>query len=296
MENISWSPWLQPSLTAQRLRQIAERAVGIHPQRAMTLGKLRAVGPVDQRNVRHAGKVPSQRLVDLLLARGVDQVIVAPDHMGDAHVVVVDHHREHIGRIAVAAQQHEIVEVFVLPDDAALDLVLDHGLAGLRRLQTDRGLDAGGRILRIAVAPQAVIEPRAALGAGFLAHRGQFLRGRVAVIGLAAGEQRFRHLAVARDAGELVNDVAVPIEPEPFQPVQDRSNRGLGRALAVGVLDPQQHPAAEFFGVQPVKQRGAGAADMEEAGRRGGKAGDDGIGHSNSISGTIRGCAKRGGV
>jgi hypothetical protein len=89
------------------------------------------------------GNVPAERVVDLLLARGVDQVIVAADDVGDAHVVVVDHDGEHVGRIAVAAQQHEVVEVLVLPDHAALDLVLDHGLAGLRRLEPDRGLHAG---------------------------------------------------------------------------------------------------------------------------------------------------------
>ena len=57
-------------------------------------------------------------------------MIVAADDVGDGHVVVVDHDREHVGRRAVGAQQHEVVEVLVLPDDAALDLILDHGLAG----------------------------------------------------------------------------------------------------------------------------------------------------------------------
>ena len=134
----------------------------------------------------HVRHVPAQRVVDLLLARGVDQMIVAADDVGDAHVVIVDHHREHVGRVAVAAQQHEIVEVLVLPDHAALHLVLDHGLAGLRRLEADGRLHAGGRFRRIAVAPQAVIEAGAALGARLLAHRGQFLRRGVAAIGLAA--------------------------------------------------------------------------------------------------------------
>ena len=79
------------------------------------------------------------------------------------HVVIVDHDGEHVGRRAVGAQQHEIVEVLVLPDDAALDLILDHGLAGQRRLEPDRRLDAGRRLARIAVAPAAVIELGAAL-------------------------------------------------------------------------------------------------------------------------------------
>ena len=174
-------------------------------------------------------------------------MIVAADHMGDAHVVVVDHHRQHVGRVAVAAQQHEVVEVLVLPDHAALDLVLDHGLAGLRRLQPDRRLHAGGGLGRVAVAPHPVIEAGAALGARLLAHRRELLRRGVAVIGLAVGEQLLGDLAVPGGAAELVDDVAVPIELQPFQPVQNGADGGFGRALAVGVLDPQQHLAAVFL-------------------------------------------------
>ena len=56
-------------------------------------------------------------------------MVVAADDVGDAHVVVVDDDGEHVGRVAVRAQQDEVVEILVLPDDAALHRVLDHGLA-----------------------------------------------------------------------------------------------------------------------------------------------------------------------
>jgi hypothetical protein len=45
-------------------------------------------------------------------------------------------------------------------------------------------------------------------------------------------------------AGVLVRRLAVPVEAEPGQAVEDGRDRRLGRALAVGVLDPEQHPAA----------------------------------------------------
>jgi hypothetical protein len=106
----------------------------------------------------------------------------------------------------------------------------------------------------------------------------------------------FRDFAVARGPGELVDDLAVPIEPEPFQAIENGRDRRLGRSLAVGVLDAQQHLAAVLPGVEPVEQRGAAAPDVEKAGGRGGKARDDGIGHYRSGSLTIRGCARRGGV
>jgi len=66
---------------------------------------------MDQGDVRHVGKRPFQRVIDLLLARGVDQMIVATDDMGHAHVVIVDDDRKHIGRGAVAAQHAELGEL-----------------------------------------------------------------------------------------------------------------------------------------------------------------------------------------
>src|SRR6202022_1742511 len=132
------------------------------------------------------------------------------------------------------------------------------------------------------MAPQAVVEPRTALGARLFPHRREFFLRGVAAIGLAAGKQLLRNFAVARGPAELVDDLAVPIEPEPFQPVPKGVNRFLGRSLPVGVLDAQQHLAAAPARVEPVEQRRAGSSDVEEACRRGGKAGDDGISHYRS--------------
>ena len=266
-------------IIAQGGGQIAHRAVGIDAERAVALRQLRAVRPVDQRDVRHGRHAPAQRVVDVLLTGGVDQMIVAADDMGHAHVVIVHHHREHVGRGAVRAQQHQIVEVLVLPDHAALNLVLDHGLAALRRLEADHGPGAGRRLGRIAVAPAAVVAHGAALGFCRLAHRRQFLRRRVTAIGLAFGQELFGDLAVPGGAAELVDGLAVPFDAEPAQPVENGRDCGVGRAFAVGILDPQQHLAAALAGIEPVEKGGARAADMEESGRRGRKAGDDGFGH-----------------
>ena len=89
----------------------------------------------------------------------------------------------------------------------------------------------------------------------------------VAAIGVAALEQLVRDLGVARPELRLVIFVAVPIEAEPAHPVEDRVDRLLGRAGLVGVLDAQQEFAAVVAGEQPVEQRRARAADVQEAGR-----------------------------
>ena len=63
------------------------------------------------------------------------------------------------------------------------------------------------------------------------------------MIGLALGQQLAGHLGVAGGAGELEDDLAVPIEAEPFEAVDDGVDGGLGGALPIGVLDPQPEAA-----------------------------------------------------
>ncbi len=70
----------------------------------------------------------------------------------------------------------------------------------------------------------------------------------------------------------LIHDVLVPVEPEPLEPLEDRARALVGAARLVGVLDAQQELAAEMPDIEPVEERGARAADVEIAGRRGSEA------------------------
>ena len=209
------------------------------------------------------------------LSRRIGEMIVAANDLRDAHVVIVDDDRQHVGRRAVGAQQNEIVEILVLEDDASLHGVLDDRLAVLGRLDAHDIGRAGGRLGGVAIAPAAVVAPGALFRLGLLAHLLEFLRGGVAAIGAALRQQRFGDLGMARGARGLVDDLAVPIEAEPLQPVDDGVDRRLRGALAVGVFDAQHHPAAVLLGVEPVEQRRARAADMQKAGGRRSEAGDD---------------------
>ena len=94
------------------------------------------------------------------LAEGVVEMVVAADDMGDAHVVIVDDDREHVGRRAVRAEQDQVVELAVAHRDPALDAIVDHRLALARRLEPD---DEGrvGAASRRRVAPAAVDAGRA---------------------------------------------------------------------------------------------------------------------------------------
>ena len=88
---------------------------------------------------------------------------------------------------------------------------------------------------------------------------------------------------MALGAAELADRLAVPVEAEPVEAVEDGVDRGLGRPLAVGVLDAQEERPAEAPGVEPVEQSRARAADVQKSGRGGREAGDD-VGHGRRNS------------
>ncbi len=174
------------------------------------------------------GHVPAERFVDLLLPGAIGEVIVAADDVADVHIVVVDHDGQHVGRIAVGAQQHQIVEVGVLPDDAACTWSSITVSPASGALEPDHRLDPGRRVGRVAVAPASVVKLGAALAPCGLAHGGEFLRRGVTAIGLALGQELLGDLAVALRARKLEHDVAVPGEAEPGQPVDDGGDRRRG--------------------------------------------------------------------
>src|SRR5204863_5675815 len=64
----------------------------------------------------------------------------------------------------------------------------------------------------------------------------------------------------------------VPGEGEPAEAVEDRRQRGLDVALLIGVVDAQHVLAAVAACEEPVEQRRAHPADVEEAGRAGREA------------------------
>ena len=267
---IAMAPAETQQIVAQSFRQEALLAEFQHADSTVALGQLGAVSAVDQRDVGELRQFPAVGLVDLDLAEGVGQVIVAADDVGDAHVVVIDDHGVQVGRRAVAAQDDHIVELGIGDAHVALDEIGHDGLAFLRGAQADHRLDVGRSLGGIAVAPGAVQAERALFGGGGFAHGGELGRAEVAAIGAAGGQHLQRHLGVAGLAGGLMDDGFVGVQTEPIESLDDHLGGGIGAALAVGVFHPQQELAAVVAGEQVVEQRRAGAADVQQAsgGRR----------------------------
>ncbi len=108
----------------------------------MPLGQLGPVIAVNQRDVGVDRLVPAfldplHRMNDLQLSESIIQMVIAADDMGAAHIHVVDHHGEHVGRCAVGPQEDEIVNFLIADPDPPLHGVFDHGLAAGRGLDTD---------------------------------------------------------------------------------------------------------------------------------------------------------------
>ena len=266
-------------IVADGFGQEAHLLVGLHAQRPVALGEFRAVGPVNQRDMRECRCFPAAGGEQVVLAEGVVQVVVAADRVGDAYVVVVHHDGQHVGGGAVGPQDDEIVQRVVGPGHFALDEIGDGGLAVQRHLDADHRIDARGRLGGIPVAPAAIVDPRGTAGfPGFLAHLGEFLGRAVAPVGLALREQLLGDFAVPVGVVRLVGLVPVPIECKPAQAVENGLYGLVGGALAVGILDPQQELPAVMLREEVVEERRARPADMQEAGGRGGKAGNDGHG------------------
>jgi hypothetical protein len=94
---------------------------------------------------------------------------------------------------------------------------------------------AAGVVGRRGVAPGRA--QGGAAGPGGFAGRGQFLDGHPAAIGAAGGQQLLHGLAMAVGLLVLEDDLVVGLQAQPVQALEDRGDGGLGRTLAIGVLD-----------------------------------------------------------
>ena len=272
------SPPQPQQVVPQCLGQEALRPELWHAHGAMALRQLRPVRAVDQRDVRELRSRPTHRLEYLNLAERVGQVVIAPDHMADRHVVVVHHHSVQVGRRAVAPQDDEVVQFRVAHPHLALHEVPHHRLALLRRAQPDDWRHPRRRLGGIAVPPAPVVPGRPTLGYCQLPHRAQLVRRAVAAIRPPGRQQLQRDLRVTRGPRGLEHWRCVRGDAHPGQPVQD-ALRVFGQAAGtVRVLDADQELAAVMAAEQVVEQRGPYAADMQQAGRAGGEAGANGHG------------------
>ena len=182
--------------------------------------------------------VPTHGVINHHLPCRIVQMVVAPDRMGYAHVVVIHHHGQHIDRRAVRAQQHHVVQLVVVNCHIALDLVAYHRGSVLRRLDPHHI----GRIRmrrRVSIAPGRPVERAFSLGARGFPKCGNFVLRGETFIRLALRQQLVSNLCMPVGAGKLADRFAVPIQTQPSQPLQNRPCRFGRGAFPVGIFNPQ---------------------------------------------------------
>ena len=225
-------------------------------------------------------------LVDEDLLGRVGQVVVAADHVRDAHVRVVAHHGEVVGGAPVGAHDDHVVHGLCGEAHVAVHRVVElDGAAPFRHAQAPHvrlaGLYARGRLGGVEVAACAVVARVAALGGLCLGALGvQFLLRAEAGVDAAALLHEFerrgvgaRALRLEVGAGRTSHFGAlVPVEAEPLHGVQDDCHVLFGGALGVGVFDAQDEVAAHGAGERPVVDGRARAAHVKAARRGGGEA------------------------
>ena len=101
----------------------------------------------------------------------------------------------------------------------------------------------------------------------------------VALVGVAVGDEPVGGGVVPVEAAALEDRALVPIETEPAERVLDPLDPLRPRPGDVGVLDAEDEGPLFVAGEEPVEQRGAGAADVEGAGRCGLEPHPRGVGH-----------------
>ena len=113
-------------------------------------------------------------------------MVVAANHVGDAHIPVVHHHAEVVGGGAVGTGDNQVVECFVGNADVAFDQVMPFGYAVERGFETHHGVAAFGNFGQSFAgfgAPAAVV-CGGAFFFGLLAHGFQLFFAGIAMVGV----------------------------------------------------------------------------------------------------------------
>ena len=261
----------------QSLRLDPRLAQRLDAERAEPLREL-ALRADQQGLMRESGRRRAERLEHLQLEPGIGDMILAAHDMGHGHLDIVDRARQHVEPGAVGAADDGIAEQGgVEPLGPANEIV-----PGDRRVMIEPEAPMRTAPLRLQRAPLG----RAQRQGGAIIDRGQAPPER----DLALELQLLRRLPGRISAPRFGQPrqrrfIMVEARRLPLLTVRDEAKPGeigangldvfLGRALLIGVVEPEQEAAPILPRPQPIVQRGADIADMEPSGRRWGEAGDD---------------------
>ncbi len=237
-------PAEQAEVVEDRVGQETGIDVALDRAALVALAHFRTAWVEDERDVGIHRRLQTEGVEQVDVFPGVRQMVLAADHMGDAHFGVVDDVDEVEDVAAVGAADRHVRLLGGRKGDIAADEVA-HGDGRAAELEAD------GAILLGVGAP------------------GRFQVRQVGVVDGFALALKVRP-PIATHLRPLV-----PVEPQPAQAVKDRLACRLGVARLIGVLDAQDKLTTVTAGVEPVEQGGARPADVQVAGGGGSKTDAD---------------------
>ncbi len=156
------------------------------------------------------GQGGSQGLVDLNLSRGIVEMVISPDDMGDLHAHIIHHHREVVGWKSVASQDDEVIQFAIVKFHTALNQIFHHGLPFVGGEEPDRKGSIRRRGLSV-IAGAVIFRFEPCLHGGFPLGL-QLLRQTITPVGLSFPHQLLCHLSIERSPFGLIKRPLVPIQ------------------------------------------------------------------------------------
>ena len=247
----------------------------------MPLAHLIMLIPHDGGAVDIGGDLPAEGLIEQVVLGSGGEVLAAPDHVGDAHEVIVHHVGKVVGGQAVPLQQNLIVQGLVFYGDVPEGNVVEGGgtLMG-DPLADDIGLSGGqiGGDLLGAQIPAGIFRPVKVpgilLGLRLLTE---------AVVGralfhqqLGVGQIQIPPLRLDVGAGGAAHVGAfVVIQTAFLHGAVDDVGSALYQTALIRVLNAEDKGAAGMAGDEPCVQGGTQVTHVHIAGGGGGKPGAD---------------------
>ena len=197
----------------ERLGDDAHLAVLLGRGRAGALREPLLVAAEDQRQMRERRHRGAERAEEQHVLRRVREMVVAARDVRDGHVDVVDGDGEVIGRIAVGAEQDEVVDQLALELHVAADEVVKldrsrrHGEADDVRLVGNARVD-------VPASPGVAPLFAGALGGGPFGV--ELFDRAVAAIRLAARDQLLGAFAIPIEPVALVDRTFIPLDAQPL--------------------------------------------------------------------------------
>jgi hypothetical protein len=227
----------------------------------MALGQALSIRSDNHWHMREHWQRCIQGIEYVYLARGVIDVIIAANNMGNTHVDIINHYGKVVGRRAVTAGYYEIIQFFISDTDAPTHQILKYHRTFQGIAKADDGLDPRPGWVDF-ISAFMVVARFNILRALFFSHGIQLFGRTETVIGQPLFQKSVEHFAVAIHPIRLEDRPIIIIEPNPAQTLENGINRSLGGALTVGIFHPQDELPAMMACIKPAEKSRTNPTDV----------------------------------